>query len=208
MAVGTATLSSAYVLAAEPAVPPDAPVQAPVRAQLGAESGGVPAEYRIGPGDTLRVFVWNHPDLSVEVPVRPDGMISTPLAENVQASGKTPTELARDMESVLSEYVRAPKVNIIVTVFLGSVDQVRVVGQAAKPQALPYRAGMTVLDVMIAVGGLGEYAAGNRAKIVRGKAPARKELRVRLSDLLNKGDIRANVEMQPGDVLIIPESRF
>jgi polysaccharide export outer membrane protein len=166
------------------------------------------AEYRIGSGDMLNVFVWNHPELSVTVPVRPDGMISTPLAENTQAAGKTATQLARDMETALSEYVRSPKVNVIVTSFVGSMDQIRVVGQAVHAQSLPFRAHMTVLDVMIAVGGLGPFAAGNRAKIVRGAQGAQKEIPVRLNDLMNKGDIGVNVEMQPGDVLIIPESRF
>lgn len=183
--------------AAEPANPP---ATGPV-----AE---VPAEYRIGPGDSLRVFVWNHPDLSVTLPVRPDGMISTPLAENTIAAGKTATELARDLEKVLSEYVREPKVNVIVTEFVGSLNQIKVVGQAARPQSLPYRAGMTVLDVVIAVGGLGEFAAGNRAKIVRGTGANTTEIKVKLANLVNKGDMRHNVKMQPGDVLIIPESRF
>jgi polysaccharide export outer membrane protein len=168
----------------------------------------LPAEYRIGPGDTLRVFVWNHADLSVTLPVRPDGMISTPLAENTVAAGKTATELARDLEKVLSEYVREPKVNVIVTEFVGSLNQIKVVGQAARPQSLPYRAGMTVLDVVIAVGGLGEFAAGNRAKIVRGSGANTVEIKVKLANLVNKGDMRHNVKMQPGDVLIIPESRF
>jgi polysaccharide export outer membrane protein len=166
-------------------------------------------EYRIGPGDALNVFVWNRPELSVNVPVRPDGLISTPLVENMQAAGKNPSQLARDMEAVLAEYVRSPKVNIIVTTFEGAVgDQIRVVGQAAKPQALPYKANLTVLDVMIQVGGLAEFAAGNRAKIVRRAEGKEIEIPVRLSDLLNGGDIRANVPMLPGDVLIIPESRF
>lgn len=165
-------------------------------------------EYRIGPGDVLRIFVWNHPDLTLELPVRPDGMISSPLAENTVAAGKTPTQLARDLEVRLGEYVREPKVNVLVTQFVGSMNQVRVVGQAARPQSLPYRKGMTVLDVVIAVGGLGEFAAGNRAMIVRGVPPDQQEIKVKLNNLVNKGDMRANVEMRPGDVLIIPESRF
>lgn len=166
-------------------------------------------EYRIGPGDALNVFVWNRPELSVNIPVRPDGLISTPLVENMQAAGKSPSQLARDMETVLGEYVRSPKVNIIVTQFQGAVgDQIRVVGQAAKPQALPYKANLTLLDVMIQVGGLAEFAAGNRAKVVRRADGKEMEIPVRLNDLLNGGDIRANIPMQPGDVLIIPESRF
>ncbi|HEU4603552.1 MAG TPA: XrtA/PEP-CTERM system exopolysaccharide export protein [Steroidobacteraceae bacterium] len=167
-----------------------------------------PVEYRIGPGDTLNVFVWNHPELSVNIPVRPDGMISTPLAENTQAAGKTASQLARDLETALSEYVRSPKVNVLVTAFVGSMDQIRVVGQASHPQSLAYRADMTVLDVMIAVGGLGQFAAGNRAKVVRKVGGEQKEIPVRLNDLMNKGDMSANLQMMPGDVLIIPESRF
>lgn len=175
---------------------------APVAEQLATE-------YHVGPGDELNIFVFNQPELTVTVPVRPDGLISTPLVENMQAAGKTPSELGRDIEKVLAEYVRAPKVNIIVHSFVGTYgDQIRVVGQAAHPQALPYRNGMTLLDVMIAVGGLGEFAAGNRARLVRNKDAKPVEMRVRLQDLLNGGDISANLPMQPGDVLIIPQSRF
>lgn len=167
------------------------------------------SEYRIGPGDNLQVFVWNHPELSITVPVRPDGMISTPLVENLKAEGKTPSLLSRDLETALAEYVRSPTVNVIVTSFVGSFgDQIRVVGQAQTPQALAYRANMTVLDVMIAVGGLAEYAAGNRAVILRREGDKQLRIPVRLTDLMNDGDISANVSMRPGDVLIIPESRF
>ena len=167
------------------------------------------AEYRIGPGDSLQIFVWNHPELSVTVPVRPDGMISTPLIENMRADGKTPSLLARDMETALSEYVRTPTVNVIVTSFVGTYgDSIRVVGQAQTPQSLPYRANMTVLDVMIAVGGLAEFAAGNRAYIIRRQGDQEVKIPVRLNSLLNSGDTSANVPMRPGDVLIIPESRF
>jgi polysaccharide export outer membrane protein len=174
--------------------------------QAGAEQQN---EYRIGPGDQLNVFVFNQPDLSMAVPVRPDGLISTPLVEDMPAAGKTPSELARDMEKKLAEFIRSPSVNVIVTGFVGNYgDQVRVVGQAANPQALPYRSGMTLLDVMIAVGGLGEFAAGNRARLIRRVDGKVVETRVRLDDLLNDGDIRANMQVQPGDVLIIPESRF
>jgi polysaccharide export outer membrane protein len=166
-------------------------------------------EYRIGPGDQLNVFVFNHPELSVVVPVRPDGLVSTPLAEDMSATGKTPSQLARDLETRLGDYVRSPKVNVIVTTFKGALsDQIRVVGAAAKPQSLPYRANMTALDVMIEVGGLGQFAAGNRARLIRVEGNKQSETRVRLDDLLNKGDIGANVAMRPGDVLIIPESRF
>jgi len=167
------------------------------------------AEYRVGPGDTLQVFVWGHPELSVSLPVRPDGMISTPLIENIQAAGKTPSQLARDMETALAEYVRNPTVNVIVQNFVGAYgDQVRVVGQAAKPQSIPYRANMTLLDVVIEVGGLAEFAAGNRAVLVRNENGQQTRTNVRLRDLLEAGDISANMPMRPGDVLIIPESRF
>ena len=174
-----------------------------------AAEPAVQTEYRIGPGDNLQVFVWNHPELTVTVPVRPDGLISTPLVEDLKAESKTPTQLARDLEQALTQYIRSPTVNIIVTSFVGAFsDQVRVVGQAQQPQSLPYRANMTLLDVMIAVGGLGEYAAGNRAAIVRQENGKQLRIPVRLTDLLNEGDINANMTMRPGDVLIIPESRF
>jgi polysaccharide export outer membrane protein len=166
-------------------------------------------EYRIGPGDTLQVFVWNHPELTVTVPVRPDGMISTPLIEGVPAEGKTAPELAKDLETALSEYVRNPTVSVMITSFVGAyADQIRVVGKAAQPQALPYRANMTLLDVMIAVGGLAEFASGNRAVVVRQQDGQQLRIPVRLRDLVDKGDISANMTMRPGDVLIIPESRF
>ncbi len=172
-----------------------------------AETGAT--EYTIGPGDMLKVFVWRHEDLSTTVPVRPDGRISTPLVEDMPAAGKTPTELARDIEAVLEEYIRSPTVNIIVEEFVGTFgEQIRVVGQAAEPQALPYREGMTLLDVMIAVGGLGEFAAGNRGKVIRRVGDEQTEIRVRIDDLVNDGDIRQNLVMRPGDVVIIPEARF
>jgi polysaccharide export outer membrane protein len=167
------------------------------------------SEYVIGPGDALDIFVWRNQDLTTRVPVRPDGRISTPLVEDMIAVGKTPTQLARDIENVLGQYIRTPKVNVIVTSAASANSQVRVVGQAVTPRALPYRDGLTVMDVVIAVGGLSEYAAGNRAKIVRENANAKPtELKVRLKDLLDKGDMRQNLRMQPGDVLVIPESRF
>lgn len=167
------------------------------------------SEYRIGPGDSLRIFVWDHDDLSIGVQVRPDGKISTPLVEDLQAAGRTPTGLARDIEIVLMEYVRSPVVTVIMQGFVGEGrQQIRVVGQAIEPKALQYRQGMTVLDVMIEVGGLSEFAAGNRAKIIRKSNGEQIEIRVRLDDLLNDGRIDQNVDMLPGDVLIIPESWF
>lgn len=165
--------------------------------------------YKIGPGDSLQIFVWDHVDLSTAVQVRPDGRISTPLVEDLQAAGRTPTELGRDIEDLLKEYVRSPIVTVIMQGFVGdTAQQVRVVGQAVAPSALQYRQGMTVLDVMIEVGGLSEFASDNRAKIVRRINGKEIEIRVRLGDLLNKGDISENVRMMPGDVLIIPESFF
>jgi polysaccharide export outer membrane protein len=153
--------------------------------------------------------VFNHPELSMPVPVRPDGKMSMPLVEDLPAAGKTPNELARDVEERLKEFLRAPKVSIMVTSFVGG-DQVRVIGAATKPQSVPYRANMTLLDVMIEVGGLENFAAGNRAKVVRNGPPGSKpqEIKVRLDDLVRKGDVRRNIPMQPGDIIIIPESRF
>ena len=167
------------------------------------------SDYIIAPGAVLNVFIWQHPDLSTSVPVRPDGKISTPLIEDMQAAGKTPTELARDMEEVLATYIRQPTVNIIMQQATAFFDQqIRVVGQAANPQALPYQEGMRLVDVMIAVGGLSDFAAGNRAKLVRETPDGPVEATVRLDDLLNRGDMSQNVAMQPGDTLIIPEARF
>ena len=167
------------------------------------------SEYLIGPGDTLQVFVWRNPDLSVTVPVRPDGRISIPLVEDIPANGKSPTQLAREIEKQLARYVRNPVATVIVTDFVGTFDkQVRVIGQATKPQALPYRQNMALLDVMIEVGGLTEFAAGNKAKIIRTINNKKVELDVRLEDLLKNGDVSADIDMYPGDILIIPESWF
>ncbi|MDH3275403.1 MAG: polysaccharide export protein [Gammaproteobacteria bacterium] len=174
-----------------------------------AESTEPVAGYGIGPGDSLQIFVWGHTDLSTSVLVRPDGRISTPLVEDLQAAGRTPTQLARDIEGVLREYVRTPVVTVIMQGFVGEgAQQVRVVGQALSPQALQFRQGMTVLDVMIEVGGLSEFAAGNRAKIVRKTGDGEVEIKIRLDDLLNDGDMSENVHIRPGDVLIIPQSFF
>lgn len=165
--------------------------------------------YLIGPGDNLEVFVWQNPDLKANVPVRPDGKISTPLIEDMVAVGKTPTQLARDMEQVLSKYIKRPSVNIIVSNFVGQFsEQIRVVGQAAKPQALSYRESITLLDVMIEVGGLTEFASGNKAKIVRRYGGTEENIPVRIHDLLNRGRIKENVKLKPGDIIIIPESFF
>ena len=164
-------------------------------------------EYVIGAGDVLEIFVWREPELSGTIPVRPDGKISISLVEDMAAVGKTPTELARDMEEVLAEYLRLPKVNIIVA-SEGSANQIQVIGNVLTPQSIPYRDEIRVLDVVVAVGGLDEFAAGNRAKIVRTIDGQTSECRVKLNDLLRDGDMRHNIKMYPGDVLIVPESRF
>jgi polysaccharide biosynthesis/export protein len=170
----------------------------------------VDVDYVIAPGDTLAVFVWANPDLTiVNVPVRPDGKITTPLAEDVKASGKTSTQLARDIEEKLSRFVKRPDVTVTVTAFEGRYgDKVRVVGEATRPQSFPYREGMTALDAVIAVGGLTEYAGGNKAKLVRSANGKQNIYGVRLDDLVRDGDVSANVDLLPGDVLIIPEASW
>jgi polysaccharide biosynthesis/export protein len=173
-----------------------------------ATAKAVGSDYIIGPGDTLQVFVWRNPELSIAVPVRPDGKISTPLIENMVAVGKTSPQLARDMEGVLSEYVRSPKVNIIVTTAASAFSLVKVVGQVTHPTALPYREGMTVLDAILAVGGLSQFASGNRARIVRIENGQEKIIHVKVADLVNSGDVRENVPLKPGDVLVVPQSLF
>lgn len=165
-------------------------------------------DYVIGPGDEIEVFVWQNRDLSVSVPVRPDGKISTPLNEDMVAVGKTPAQLAHDIEMKLSEYVRSPHVNVIVTRPASVFSQVKVIGQVARPQAIAYRDGMTVLDAVLAVGGLSEYAAGNRSRIVRTENGQEKDIPVRLDALVNRGDMSQNLPLKPGDVLVVPESRF
>lgn len=190
-----AGIASFGAAAAQDAAPPAA-------ASLDANS------YVIGPGDTLQVFVWRNPELTTSVPVRPDGKISTPLVEDMVAVGKTPSQLARDIETVLAEYIRQPQVNIIVSTAVSTFSQVKVIGQVTNPQALPYREGMTVMDAVLAVGGLGPYAAGNRSKVVRADGGKPREMKVRLSDLLNKGDLSQNLALRPGDVIVVPESRF
>lgn len=165
-------------------------------------------KYIIGPLDTVNIVVWRNPELSLSVPVRPDGRISTPLVEDVPALGKNPGELARDLEKALSKYIRDPVVTVIVTNFNGPFnEQIRIIGEAGKPQAVAYRQNMTVLDVMIQVGGLTDFADGNKTVLVRGSEQG-KQYQVRLGDLVRRGDISANVDMRPGDVLIIPQSWF
>lgn len=169
------------------------------------------ATYVIGPGDTLSIFVYRSPELSVsDLPVRPDGRISVPLIEDLVAAGKTPTQLAREVEARLKKYVKEPSVTIIVRGFVGPLDrQVKVIGEATEPVAIPYRDHMTLLDVMIATRGLTKFAAGNSAVIVRRTPDGRQAtIKVRLNDLVKDGDISQNVEMAPGDTLIIPQTWF
>jgi polysaccharide biosynthesis/export protein len=173
-----------------------------------AASGAASAAYVIGPGDTLQVFVWRNPELTATVPVRPDGKISTPLVEDMVAVGKTSSQLARDIEMVLSQYVKSPQVNVIVTVPVSAYSQIKVIGQVQKPQSLSYREGMTVLDAILQVGGLAQYAAGNRSKIVRTVNGKVTEIQVKLNELVNRGDMKQNISLLPGDVLVVPESRF
>jgi polysaccharide export outer membrane protein len=165
--------------------------------------------YRIGPLDNLNIFVWRNPDLSISVPVRPDGRISVPLIEDLEVTGKTPTQAARDIEKQLGVFIQDPIVTVIVTGFVGPFqDQVRVIGEATRPQALPYRDAMSLLDVMIIVGGVTDFAAGNRATITRVVNGEQRQFRVRIDDLIRDGDITANVKILPGDVLDIPEAWF
>jgi len=167
------------------------------------------ADYIIGPGDNLHIFVWRNQELSMAVRVRPDGKISVPLIEDLPVSGKTPTQAGRDIEEKLSNFVKDAIVTVIMLDFVGPAEsQIRVVGEAAKPLAIPYRKGITVLDVLIQAGGLTQYAAGNRATIARVVNGKLVSYTVRVADLMKEGDVTANVELAPGDVLTIPQSWF
>jgi polysaccharide export outer membrane protein len=193
----TAAASTATAADAPPTVSQTAPPAAPVS-----------PDYRIGPGDNLHVFVFETDQLSVTVPVRPDGKISTPLVEDMVAVGKTPSQLARDIEVALSKYVKTPKVNVVVMSALSVYSQIKVIGQVKEPQAMPYHEGMTVLEALLAAKGLTQFAAGNRAKIVRTMNGKQQEIKVKLEALVNNGDMAQNVQLQPGDVLVVPETRF
>ena len=187
----------------------DSATPAAATTNVQAAAGATSYQYVIGPGDTLDVFVWGYKDLSVTVPVRPDGKITTRLVEDMLASGKTPTQLARELESQYQTYVKNPTVTVTVNKFIGAPSQqIKVVGGGAKPRTVPYVNGMTVLDVMIEVGGLNKFSSGNKAVLVRDDNSGKKQYRLRLHDLLKKGDIGANRAVQPGDILIIPESWF
>ncbi|MDY7522562.1 XrtA/PEP-CTERM system exopolysaccharide export protein [Sphingomonas sp. 10B4] len=203
LSVGTSALALAgCTTASRPELPQAAFV-------AGQEQPG--EEYIIGPLDQLNIFVWRNPELSSKVQVRPDGRITTPLISDMPAVGKTPRMLADDMKIALGEYIKDPIVSVIVENFSGTFSQqIRIVGATAKPASIPYRANMTLLDAMISVGGLSQYAAGNRAKLVRYNRETGKqvEYNLKLSRLLKDGDSRANVRLEPGDVIIIPESMF
>lgn len=197
---GVAALASAFLLGC--AGGPSAYPPAPLQAAAGDYS------YVIGAGDSLNIIVWRNPELSMSVPVRPDGKISAPLVDEMMVQGKTSVQVAREVEATLGKFVRDPVVTVVVTNFVGPYsEQIRVVGEATRPQFLPFKQKMTVLDVMIAVGGLTDFADGNSASILR-TSDGGKQYSVRLKDLIKRGDVSANVEMQPGDILIIPQSFF
>jgi polysaccharide export outer membrane protein len=201
------TLLLSPAMAAEPANTPATPAGAQQAAQ-DAAAAAVSPDYRIGPGDTLKVSVFQNDNLTATLPVRPDGKISTPLVEDMVAVGKTPSQLARDIEKSLAEYIKAPKVSVVVTVALSIYSQVKVIGQVKTPESLPFREGMTVLDAVLAVGGLGQFAAGNRAQLIRTENGKQTEIKVKLDSLLNNGDMKQNLPLRPGDVLVVPETRF
>jgi polysaccharide export outer membrane protein len=205
-AFALAAFAGSAAWGAEPETKPAA-VAPPAAAVVPAESK-VSNDYVIGPGDTLQVYVWRNPELTVTVPVRPDGKISTPLVEDMIAVGKTPSQLARDVEKVLGEYVRSPQINVIVTQPMAAFSQVKIIGQVTRPQSIAYREGLTVLDAVLAVGGLGPFAAGNRAKVMRVENGKQREIKVKLASLVNGGDMKQNILLRPGDVIVIPESRF
>ena len=207
-AARAATLALSLVLAACAGGPfGGAPKDPP--AVSGPEDYSVTPDYVVGPLDRLEIFVWRSEDLTSNVTVRPDGRISTPLIDDLVAAGKTPAELAREIEGRLSVYVKDPEVTVLVNDFTSTYEQqVRVLGAAQQPQAFSHRAGMTVLDVMVAVGGLTDLAAGNRAVLIRGRGSDRSTYRLRLDDMLRRGDIRTNAPVFPGDVIVVPERRF
>jgi len=188
---------------------PPAPIQAPPPVTVQPRVSGW--NYLLGPGDSVNVFVWRNPEVSGSFPIRPDGKMTMNLIEDLQASGKTPTQLARDIEKALSKYIQEPIATVIVAGGIGPYNQqIRVLGEAAEPKSMGYREGMSLVDVMIAVGGLTDFADGNKAYISRiiKEDSTREQLGVRLEDLLRDGDSTANVEIRPGDVLVIPESLF
>jgi polysaccharide export outer membrane protein len=193
---------SAHAQAPPPAVAPPPTAVPPELPMPGPEAD----QYIIGPGDRLQVFVWRNPELSATVQVLPDGRVSTPLVEGISATGKTPSELARAIEQELSEYVRQPRVSVLVSEAVSTFSQIKIVGQVRRPGSLPYRDGMTVLDALLQSGGMSNYAAGNRAKIMRRQGDKTEEIRVKLDRLVEKGDLKQNVALRPGDILVVPEA--
>ncbi len=204
----TLMLSSARAAGPATTQAAQAGAQQAARASTAEAAAAVSPDYRIGPGDTLKVSVFQNDNLTVTLPVRPDGKISTPLVDDMVAVGKTPTQLAHDIENSLAQYIKSPKVSVVVTVALSVFSQVKVIGQVKTPESLPYREGMTVLDAVLAVGGLGQFAAGNRARLVRTENGKQSEIKVKLDALLNDGDMKQNLPLRPGDVLVVPETRF
>jgi polysaccharide export outer membrane protein len=204
------TACSAWGAQALPAASATAPAAntATAAADTATAAASVSPNYRIGPGDTLKVSVFQNDELTATIPVRPDGKISTPLVEDMVAVGKTPTELARDIEKSLAMYIKSPKVSVVVTNALSIFSQVKVIGQVLHPQSLPYREGMTVLDAVLAVGGLGQFAAGNRAHIVRKENGKESDIKIKLESLINSGDMSQDLVLKPGDVVVVPETRF
>ena len=190
-------------------LPARAQVPQPAPGEIAGKVNKASKDYVIGPGDVLGIFVWQNPDLSQKaVPVRPDGRISTPLIPNIRAAGRTPSQLAHAIDQVLSQYIRSPRVTVIVKQALSVLSQVQVIGQVVHPESIPYHEGMKVLDVVLAAGGLTPYAAGNDAKLERVVDGKTLVLHVRLSNLINKGDLSQNLPVKPGDVLVVPESLF
>lgn len=214
LSIPVSLMAIVSVLACAPLAACGGPTAGPPVGKIAAATDAAAAkndEYVIGAGDSLSVFVYHNPDLSEPgVAVRPDGRISTPLINDIIAAGKTPTQLAHELQDRLKKYIQDPIVTVIVRSFVGPSDrQVKVIGEATDPEAIPYRDGMTLLDVMIATKGLTKYAAGNRAVIIRRDAGGKQQtIHVHLGDLLKDGDINQNVAMQPGDTLIIPQSWF
>lgn len=200
-------LSLIGLMALSPAAGAAAQTPSPPRAE---SSIATPPDYLIGAGDLLEIFVWKNPDLSVEVPVRPDGKVTTPLVADVQAQGRSPSELAAKIREALSTYVQDPVVTVLVKTVAAPTNaaSIRVIGAAATPKTVPYHAGLTLLDVLIEVGGLNTYASGNRAELLRYNNGSYRSQRLRLDDLVKSGNLDANVSLQPGDIIRIPERWF
>ena len=195
-------------LAQSPSEVKPAPAMSTPAPAMPGPQGQAGADYLIGPGDTLQIFVWQSPDLSGPVVVRPDGRISTPLVEDMVAVGKTPANLATDLKTALAAFIRSPEVSVIVSAALGTLSQVQVIGQVTTPSAVPYRAGLRVLDVLLQVGGLTEFAAPNRAILIRTENSKEKKIKIHIGDLLDDGDLSQNLALQPGDVIVIPQTWF